>query len=239
MILTAHQPVYLPWLGLFHKISISDVYCYLDNVQYLKNDWNNRNKIKTSDGVSWLTIPVSNKNYINKNLSQMEIDNKKDWKNKHWKTIYFSYKRSDYFNQYAEFFEDVYKREWIYLTDICDYMLKFFLDELKIDVKYVKATDLDLNGHKNDLIIDLCKKLNSKYYVFGELGKDYADEQKFKSEGINIYYQNYKHPQYKQLWGDFASNLSIIDLLFNVGPIEAKRILVSGNIDKNQLKKLL
>lgn len=236
MILTAHQPVYLPWLGLFHKIAISDAFCYFDNVQYLKKDWNNRNKIKIQNGEIWLTTPVLTKGYREKAIKEIEIDNSIDWRKKHWKSIYLNYKKAPYFNRYSDFFEDVYKKEWHYLSELNEYMLKWFLKELGINVKYYKASELNFEGYKSDLVIDMCKKLGADLYIFGTLGKDYAEKEKFARQGIKIHFQDYKHPVYSQLHGKFLPYMSIIDLLFNCGD-KSLEILREANITKEELIK--
>lgn len=237
MILTAHQPVYLPWLGLFHKIALSDTYCYFDNVQYLKKDWNNRNKIKTTDGAIWLTVPVLTKDYRGKKIREIEVNNSINWRKKHWKSIYLAYKKAPFFSKYSDFFEDVYKKEWRHLTDLNEYMLKYFLKELRINVKYYKASELNFEGYKSALVLDMCKKLGANLYIFGALGRDYADVESFNRDGINVSFQDYHHPTYPQLWGDFISHLSIIDLLFNVGKEQALEIIMEGNITKDELKR--
>lgn len=236
MILTAHQPVYLPWLGLFHKIAISDSFCYFDDVQYLKKDWNNRNKIKTQNGEVWLTIPVLSKGYRRRKIKEIEIDNSINWQRKHWKSIYFNYKKAPYFNKYADFFEDLYKKEWQYLTDLNEYMLKWFLKELEIKVDYYKASELNFQGDKSGLVLDMCKKLGADLYIFGALGKDYAKEEDFNREDVKIYFQDYKHPAYNQLHGGFVPYMSIIDLLFNCGG-RSLEILMEENITKAELIK--
>ena len=98
IILTDHQPVYLPWLGLFHKIAIADKFCCLDNVQYSKTDWTNRNKVKTPSGAVWLTVPVYTKGHFKKTILEIEINNDVPWRRKHWNTVYLSYKKSKHFN---------------------------------------------------------------------------------------------------------------------------------------------
>jgi len=237
MILTAHQPTYLPWLGLFHKIAISDEYCFFDDVQYLVRDWNNRNKIKTANGDIWLTVPVLNKGYLDKKIREIEINNSLNWRDKHWKSIYLSYKKAPYFNLYSDFFEDVYKKDWLYVTDLCEYMMKWLLKELKINVKYYKASELNFEGYKSSLVLDMCKNLNADTYIFGKLGADYVDVESFTKENVNIYIQEYKHPEYNQLWGGFKSNMSIIDLLFNMGP-NSLDILMQNNITKEELNNM-
>lgn len=234
MILTAHQPVYLPWFGLFHKIAISDAFCYFDNVQYLVKDWNNRNKIKTANGEVWLTVPVLSKGYREKKIREIEINNSVDWQKKHWRSIHLNYKKAPFFEKYASFFEEVYKKEWQYLTDLNEYMLKWFLKTLDINVKYYKASELDFEGEKSDLILDMCKKLGADTYIFGKLGRDYAKEIDFDRGGVKIYFQDYQHPAYKQLWGNFIPQISIIDLLFNEGP-NSLDIIMRNNINKQDL----
>lgn len=237
MILTAHQPVYLPWLGLFHKIAISDVFCYFDDVQYQVKDWNNRNKIKTASGDIWLTVPVLTKGYREKKIKEIEINNAIDWRRKHWCSIYVNYKKAPFFDKYALFLEEVYKKDWQYLSDLNEYMLKWFLKELGIKVEYHRASELNFKGHKSELVVDMCKKLKADIYIFGALGKDYADKESFKKNDIKIYFQDYKHPMYNQLHGDFLPYMSIIDLLFNCGD-RSLEIIMSGNITKEELRKL-
>lgn len=238
MILTTHQPVYLPWLGLFHKIAISDIYVYLDNVQFEKNSFTNRNKIKTASGPIWLTVPVLLKGHMSKTIKAMEINNNIDWRAKHWKSMYFAYKKAPFFDRYGNFFEELYQKDWHYLTDLNEYMLKYFLKELGINVKYYKASELSFQGYKSALVLDMCKKLGANLYIFGALGKDYAKEEEFAQEDIRIYFQDYKHPTYLQLYGDFSPYISIIDLLFNCGS-KSLEILMESNITKNMLENTL
>ena len=153
MILTAHQPVYLPWLGLFHKIALSDAFCYFNDVQYQVKDYNSRNKIKTANGAIWLTVPVLTKGYREKKIKEIEINNSIDWRKKHWKSIYLNYKKAPYFNKYANFLEETYKREWRYLVDLNEEMLKWFLEQLGIKVDYFKASELNFQSYKESLVL--------------------------------------------------------------------------------------
>jgi len=236
VILAAHQPAYLPWLGLFHKMAISDNFVVLDDVQFEKNSFINRNRIKTAQGDMWLTVPVLMTGHIQKTIHDIEINNNVDWRSKHWKSIYLNYKKSPYFNRFSDFFEDLYKGEWIKLYDLLDYTMSFFIKELKIDTKIYIQSKLNITTKKQLLILDLCKHFNAKIFVFGALGKDYADSELFETNGIKILFQDYKHPAYHQLWGGgFISNMSIIDLLFNEGE-RSFEILMSGNINKENLQ---
>ena len=234
MILTAHQPVYLPWLGLFHKIALAETFVYFDQVQYLPKDWMNRNKIRTKSGSIWLTVPVLRKGYRDLKTSEIEINNSIDWQKKHLRSISLNYKKSPYFENYIPFFEDVYSRKWKFLGELNEYMLKWFLDELGIKVNFLNANDFKFQGEKSSLILNMCKELNASTYIFGILGKDYADVQEFEKNNIGLIFQNYNHPKYSQLYREFISHMSVIDLLFNHGP-KSLEIILSNNISQKSI----
>ena len=215
MILTAHQPVYLPWLGLFHKIASSDTYVFFDTVQYQPMDFNNRNKIKGEKEGIWLTVPGGHKE---KPFREIEINNDVPWQRKHWRMLRIHYQRAPYFDQYASFFEDVYQRKWQYLVDLNEHMLRWFLDVLGIRVKFLKASDLHLEGKKSALVLDMCCRLGADVYIFGSQGRNYAQVELFDAAGVKVIFQDYHHPVYPQRYGEFISHLSIVDLLFNCGP---------------------
>ena len=235
MILTAHQPVYLPWLGLFHKIALSDTFVHFDQVQYLPKDYMNRNKIKTTSGPIWLTVPVMRKGYRDLKTSEIQINNSMDWQKKHLKSIIFNYKNSTFFEKYIPYFEEVYSKKWNYLTELNESMLKWFLKQLGINIKFEKASDYNFEGVKSELVLNMTKKLNATHYIFGSLGKDYANENEFLNSGVKPIFQNYNHPSYSQLHGDFIPNLSILDLLFNSGP-NSLEIIMSNNLRKNDIE---
>jgi hypothetical protein len=239
LILTAHQPAYLPWLGFFHKIILSDTYVILDEVQFEKSSFINRNKIKTPEGSQWLTVPVFTAGYRSKTILDMEINNTEDWKISHWNGLYRNYKKAPYFHLYSDFFNETYKQQWTNLTDLLIYTMEFFFKEMKINTKVIRQSELYTKNKKQDLIIELCKKLNADKFVFGALGRNYAQEEIFKNNGIQIYFQDYQHPSYKQQWGEFISHLSIVDLLFNLGAENALDIIMMDNIDKKSLETLL
>lgn len=238
MILTSHQPVYLPWLGLFHKIALADTYCYFDVAQYLLKDWNNRNRIKTDQGPIWLSVPVHKKGYVEKSILEIEIDNDYKWGKKHWLTILFNYKKTPFFQMYADFFEDVYSREWRYLVDLNLHMLKHFLDLLNINVNVIRASDFHFEGKKSDQVLDMCLKLNADLFIFGEQGINYAIPEDFSKNGVKTLFQKYTHPTYPQLKGDFIPYLSVIDLLFNCGSERSYEIIMQGNMTRQEIVDL-
>lgn len=231
MILTAHQPVYLPWLGLFHKIALADTFVSFNQVQYLPKDWNNRNRIKTPQGPLWLSVPVLRKGYLEKKITEIEINNAEPWRRKHWRSLLANYRAAPHFKMYSAFFEDVYQRDWRFLADLNDYMLKWFLGTLGIRCKFLAASEFQFQGEKSDLVLDMCKQLGATTYIFGALGKEYANVEQFEAAGTKVLFQDYHHPEYPQQHGAFVSHLSIVDLLFNCGESSAD-ILMSGNMAK-------
>lgn len=225
MMLTAHQPAYLPWLGYFQKMMLSDEYIILDDVQFEKNSFINRNKIKTSNGAVWMTIPILTKGYKEKTISDMEINNTVKWRKKHWLTLLNNYKKAPFFSQYCDFFEDMYAKKWDTLVDLLTYSNQFFIKELNIETDFIKLSDLNIKSKKQDLIIDLCKERGSNNFIFGSQGRDYVEKEKFDNERIEICFQNYEHPTYRQQWGEFTPYLSVVDLLFNEGPEKSIQLI--------------
>jgi len=237
-ILTAHQPLYLPWLGLFHKIACSDVFCLWDDVQFVPRDFIHRNKIKNPNGPMWLTVPMHTKGYRDKVINEMFIDNSKPWMKKHWKSIEICYQKAPYFDSYKDFFEDIYNRKWDKISELDEFILLHLLKEIGIDVEFLKASDLNFEGKKSDRVLDMCLKLDADIYIFGEMGKDYAEINDFENRNVKIYFQKYNHPIYPQLFKGFESHLSIIDLLFNCGE-KSFEYIMKDNITRNEIIKKL
>lgn len=237
-ILTAHQPLYMPWLGFFQKVSMSDKFCLWDDVQFDPNDYIHRNRLKNPNGACMITVPIKSKGHREKTIKDMEIENQHNWKRVHWNTIFFSYSKAPYFESYSDFFKKTFNDNWVSLVDIDVHILEYLFKELSMNVDIIKASEQSFEGAKTERIIDMCRKLGADIYIFGTLGKDYADLDLFKKAGIKPYFQDYKHPIYPQLWGDFIPNLSVLDLLFNCGE-KSYRILSSGNPTRADIVKLL
>ncbi|MBI3046046.1 MAG: WbqC family protein [Candidatus Harrisonbacteria bacterium] len=236
MILSIHQPAYSPWLGYFHKIGLSDTFVFFDTTQFEKNSFINRNKIKTANGPVWLTVPVKLKGHFDKPIKDIEIADQ-SWKKKHQKALELNYKKAKYWNEFSPIIDDFYKKDFKYISDLCYEQLLMFNSALGIDTKIIKASDLPkYESKKNELVLDICKGLKSNLYVSGGLGRDYIDAEAFKRDNIGLYFQDYKHPAYNQLWGDFVPYMSLWDLLLNEGP-NSPKIIFEGNITKKDLKK--
>lgn len=231
MILSVHQPQYIPWLGYFDKIARSDAFVFLDCVQYKEREFQNRNKIRTKDGWIWLTVPVVTKGLGRQNIPDVKIDNSFPWRKEHLGSISAWYGRAPFFGKYFPFFEEVYGREWEALCDINIHMIKYILKELFILTPVYFESKCDIKSKKTDRIIEICGKLKSDTYLSGIGGKEYLEAEKFTASGIKLIYQDFKHPAYRQQFmkdnGDFIPYMSILDLLFNEGP-RSGEILASG-----------
>ncbi|MDD5432466.1 MAG: WbqC family protein [Candidatus Omnitrophica bacterium] len=229
MIVSVHQPQYLPWLGYLDKIKKSDCFVFLDRVQYKHREFENRNKIRTKKDWLWLTVPVVTKNLRNQLISDVKIDNSVNWKLDHWKAIKLSYAHAPFFNDYSAFFEDVYlNKDWDKLLDLNVFIIKYLLKEFGIKTPLCFESEIGTTKASTERIIEICKKLNSRVYLSGSGGRDYLDEKKFAEEGLELRYQEFEHPIYQQCFmkdnKGFISHMAAIDLLFNEGKA-AKSIL--------------
>jgi WbqC-like protein len=228
VILTAHQPAYLPWLGLLHKIALADLFCYFDIVQYQTKDYNNRNRIKTHGGEIWLSVPVESKEHFAKCVGDIRIV-QNGWQRKHLKSIKYAYQRARYFREYGPELEVILVQQSTgTLSSLNLAILGFLMRSLAIETPIVKASDYKFLGKKSDLVLDMCMQLKADLYIFGSQGRDYADMDKFAAANVEPYFQDYHHPTYRQLHGEFLPYMSVIDLLFNEGP-RSREILLSGN----------
>jgi len=233
--LTAHQPQYLPGLRLFDKIARADMFVYLDTVPMESSGFENRNKIKTAKGWQWLTVPVLRKDYQTRPIDTIKIKGQQ-WVDKHWKSIKLAYKKAPFWDWLVEDTELFYFLEPppCYTNELAllNYAILIELVEiLGIEIKLDSATNHNFVGNKSDLILDMCKKLGATKYIFGAKGRGYAKVEDFEREGIEVEFQDYQHPVYPQLHGEFLPNMSVVDLLMNCGP-KSLEVLTCGNLKK-------
>ncbi len=231
MKLACIQPSYAPWLGYFAQMAWCDAFIFLDDVLYSKNDWRNRNRIKTSQGVQWLTVPVKLKGLGQPLIKDVLIDNSTDWKKKHFKSICQNYSKAPYFKNYIGLFYEFYNKDWEKLVDLNVATTIALATVLKIKPDIGIFSSLDIKGDRIQRLVDCCLKLGATEFMEGSAGRDYLTgegEELFKRNGIKLIYQDYRHPVYPQLYGDFVEKLSILDLIFNCGP-DSLRILSGGN----------
>lgn len=214
--ITIHQPEHLPWLGFWDKIRQVNEVVLLDNVQFEKNYFQNRNKIKARNGFIWITVPVL-KSKSSRKINEINIDNSKNWRRKCWGSITQCYTKSKYWDEYYSFFYELYHKEWTKLIDLNLQIIRFLAEEFGIKKKFYLASDLKPEGRSTELLLDICKKVEANCYLSGANGKNYLNVDLFKNNKIEVEYQNFNHPVYPQLYGDFVAGLSSIDLLFNCG----------------------
>lgn len=227
-IITQHQPEFMPWMGFFYKILHCDTFIILDAVQFKKNHFSNRNKIRipNKEGWQYINIPV----YINGNSTQnfnevIVLDLKsKNWKNKLLKSIYFSYKKTDYFDQVYSLIENCININTNKLIDINIALIFAILDFLEIKKEILLQSDLNIHSSGTQLMVDTTLRCNSNIYLSGPSGKKYLDHKLLKQHNIEVIFKDFTHPIYKQVHGEFISHMSIIDLLFNNGK-QSKNIL--------------
>ena len=211
------QSNYIPWKGYFDMINMVDEFILYDEVQYTKNDWRNRNKIQTKQGVQWLTIPVRQKE-----LSQLIKDTKikdKRWRKKHWSTIQQTYSKAKYFKEYKDIFEELYlNSDEEYLSQINYKFIITICDILGINTKIRWSNEFKLIEGRTEKLLGICKDCNADVYISGLAAKDYFDEDLAQKEGVKIEWMDYSgYPEYKQLHEPFEHGVTILDLIFNVG----------------------
>lgn len=213
------QPGYLPWLGFFEQLSASDIFVIYDDVQYDKHGWRNRNRIKTVSGAQWLTVPVKVNFSQHPLITDIKINHRENWQKKHFLSIKQNYSKAPFFQTYIDLFAGAYDRNWEYLIDLDLYFIFELSKCLGIPTeKIVRSSSLGVSGDRLTRLLSLCKLFHADIFYEGASGKNYLEEVKFQEAGITISYQEYNHPIYNQLYGEFIPNLSTIDLLFNHGP---------------------
>lgn len=211
------QSNYLPWKGYFDIIGLVDEFVIYDEVQYTKNDWRNRNKIKTPSGIQWLTIPVLQKK-LSQKVSETEVAFT-NWGSKNWNAIRSNYGRAPYFKAMSEPFETFYTTShFTRLTDINLWLIKHICSVLGITTRIVDSTAYTLEGDATERLIGVCKQAGAEIYLSGPSAKNYLRENLFSEAGLKVEWMDYRnYPEYPQLYPPFAHEVSIIDLLFNAG----------------------
>ena len=227
MIVAVHQPQYLPWLGYFDKIRRADVFCYLNDVQYKKNEWQNRNRIKTAQGWQWMTVPVRYR--FPQKVNEVYINNAVEWKKKHLQAMLTNYNRAPYFKQVVVILEDAFSKEWEFISELNVHLIESFKKLLNLEAKKsVCSSGLKLREEPTDRLIDICRALGADTYLAGQGGMEYIDLERFEKNGLKVIVQEFKHPVYPQMFEEFQSHLSIVDLLCNCGP-ESMNIICEAN----------
>jgi hypothetical protein len=225
MIVSINQPAYLPWLGYFHRIAVSEAHIVLDHVQFEKNSFTNRNKVRMREGWCWLTVPVKTAGkFGDLPIHTLEIADK-PWASKHWETLRLNYSKAPFFGDHASFFEDIYARPWERLADLTREITLYVLDAFGIGTKLYFSSQMKAAGKKDELVLNLCRELDATVYLSGPLGRNYLHEGLFREYRIAIQYDDYHHPAYSQVYPGFEPYMAAIDLLFNAGPASREILL--------------
>lgn len=221
-----HQPDFMPYLGFFHRLLYADLFVILDNVQFVRgsNSWHCRDKIKTSNGEKWITISVE-KCKQNTSINEVIISNKINWRENHLNQIITNYKDALFFKEIFEYINELYSFECEKMIDFNLKSIKMLMKLLNINIEIKLASSLDAKGKNNELLVSLIKEVKGQNYLSGLGAKEYYDPLVYENEGVNVIFQDFKHPVYPQLFGEFIPYLSSIDLLFNCGIEESRRIL--------------
>lgn len=229
MIVSIHQPGYIPWPGYFHRLVLSDVHVFFDDVQFEKNGFNNRNRIKAAWGPQWLTVPVLTKGRFGHNLlKDTQIATGQAWRAKHWRTLLQNYCRASHFEAYRSFFEPLYEKPWKWLLDLNIEIIRFVVEAISLRPRFILASDLRVDGVKSERVLNICLALGATHYISGALGRGYLEVKQLEAAGVSVTFQEYHCQPYPQLHGEFVPNLSMVDILFNCGP-ESFCKLMSGN----------
>ena len=227
-IISIHQPNFLPWIGYFFKIANSDTFVLLDDVQYTKNSFINRNKIKTPSGAMWLTIPVLHSGRQGQNINDTILSSPEKSYRKITSSLKANYSKSKYYNEIMDLLIPAFE-EKIYLSVLNINLIIKICNYLEIGTEIIRSSRIqNVEGTATDRLVSICDELQASIYLAGYGSVNYQESDKFKLAGIKSEQYKFQHPNYDQLWGDFIPNLSIIDLLFNCGP-QSKNYLFGNN----------
>lgn len=220
------QPGYLPWLGFFDQLMRSDIFVFYDDVQFDKNGWRNRNRIKSPAGPHWLTVPVR-VNSLGQRVCETEIDARQPWARKHLGTIRQFYAKAPYLKRYLPELEELLAgRRWERLSDLDIAVIELFCAWLGIERRTARSSELNVGGERSERLLNICRHFGARRYLSGDAAQSYLDVELFARRGVGVEWQNYRHPVYPQQHGEFIPFLSALDLLLNCGEKSASIIAV-------------
>lgn len=230
MKVAAIQSSFIPWRGYFDFIASVDTFVFLDDVQYSKNGWRNRNRIKTPRGSQWLTVPVRHRS-IAQLISDTEIDDRKDWRDSHMRLWHENYGTAPYYRGVLELLGDLERETVDTISKLNIALTRRIAGNLQIGTRMMLSSDLRLSGTKTDRLVDLLMKLHATTYLSGPSADAYLDKDAFRKNGIRLEYKSYDYNPYPQLWGPFEGAVTVLDLIANCGP-DAKNHIRSRTPDQ-------
>jgi hypothetical protein len=225
------QSCYIPWKGYFDLMNRADEFIVYDDRQYTKNDWRNRNKIKTPRGSQWLTIPIARRGRHGQRIDEAEVTDSR-WRTKHWKAIVQNYSRAPCFEEQSWRFEQLYATiDDDRLTVINQRFLRAVCQALGINTPVTDSKEYQAEGRGGERVLSLCRAAGATRYLSGPSARTYLDEDQFARAGIDVEYVDYSgYPEYPQLYPPFDHAVTVLDLLFNVGAAAA-RYMPSFDLD--------
>jgi hypothetical protein len=215
------QPSYIPWRGYFHQIQKSDIFIFLDDVQYDKDGWRNRNRLKFPTGVQWLSIPVKTKGSLSEGLkiNEVKILYQKPWHQNHRQTIHFGYSKAPYYKHYAPLLDELYATGPELLADSTITSTIRLARELGLtETRFLRSSELPSHGVKTERLLSLLQPLGVTHYISGPSAASYMDLEQFAAAGISVEFMQYGYPPYPQLHGEYDPQVSILDLMLMTGP---------------------
>ena len=234
MICVIMQPTYFPWMGYFDLIDQSDTFVFLDDVKLASQSWMVRNRIKTSNGPIFLTVPISKeKNSENILIQNALLANDKPWRKKHLKSIYYEYKKSGFFDEVYPWAEKIINYPTDSLSEFNIQGITLICNLIGLNPTFIRSSTTGIIDLTKDIkLVEICRRYNCEIYLSPQGSSDYLEKKNpggaFQDSGIDLYYHNYAHPTYPQSHGVFTSHMCILDLLFNVGLENAMKIIRSG-----------
>jgi hypothetical protein len=230
MIVAIHQPHFLPWLGYLERMKRADLFIVLDHVQFERGNYQNRTQYLMEGEKRWLTVPVEQNSYretiLEKRIKNTNVGQMRWWGPNHFQTLRHAYRRAPYFERYSPWLQEIFERRWDRLAELNEALLEFLRDAFDISTPLVKSSQLQIEGARSELVFNLCRAVGADTFLAGDGGsRTYLDRAAFEAGGIDVQFQNFRHPRYPQAgMQSFVPGLSAIDLLFNVG-IQSRALL--------------
>lgn len=212
------QPGYLPWLGYFDQMRRADVFVHLDDVQFDKHGWRNRNRVKGPKGVSWLTVPVLHSGRFGQAILEVQIDRRNNWRHKHLATVRQLYAKAPFLQTMGPQLASLLERDWERLVDLDLALVDWLALTLDISTPRVRSSQLGIMGERNERLLSLCEHFGATRYLSGSAARSYLNVQEFDRAGVEVVWHDYVHPVYPQQHGSFVSHLSALDFVLNRGP---------------------
>lgn len=225
MTIGIHQPNYIPWIGYFYKIWMSDIFVFLDDAQFEKNGYADRNSIKTPQGTCYLKVPVELKRGLSTKYNEVRLKDELLWREKQLKTIQMNYKKAPYFGEIYPDIEKLFISGNKELSTFNIHFITTIAEKLNLNTDYKCSSEMDICGSGVNRIIRIVKACGGNVYYSGKGGANYQNEEEYDNEGIKLQYAKFVHPRYPQLWSEFIENLSVLDLLFNCGYEQSERLI--------------